>query len=302
MASQSNQMENHKVDKASCRRPTTRKAIKFFGTAISFDEQLTMRSNSIKHSAAKFIRTQSFGVLSPKKSLYKRITKAKHHTNCEEYKDDTATTSQLFPSSISSLPSSSTIASNSKYSARDKNYNFDGVECNAPLMVLKESTISPTTAPGLIKPLSKSILDMVYEMDDSDSTNDADENNDRNVVHEYSEKNNDNGDKWQNTAGDYENEIGKIVNCQRKLCKYDESTQVFCDQMNLMRATTMRSNRILCRYRQQHKIRSRSASCDAFDGNRAVDNDACSNVKRYLFHFLPSSFHFINFFLLRLYI
>lgn len=47
------------------RRPMTTKEIKFFGTAISFDEQMGKKSIG-KPKSPKFLRTQSSGVLSPK--------------------------------------------------------------------------------------------------------------------------------------------------------------------------------------------------------------------------------------------
>lgn len=47
------------------RRPMTTKEIKFFGTAISFDEQMQKKSIK-KPNSPKFLRTQSSSVLSPK--------------------------------------------------------------------------------------------------------------------------------------------------------------------------------------------------------------------------------------------
>lgn len=46
------------------RRPMTRKEIKFFGTAVSFDEE--MATKTAAKNSPKFMRTQSFGMLSPK--------------------------------------------------------------------------------------------------------------------------------------------------------------------------------------------------------------------------------------------
>lgn len=60
-------MANRKTTPIHCdRRPMTRKEIKFFGTALSFDEEMAMVSSNKGNASPKFLRTQSFGMLSPK--------------------------------------------------------------------------------------------------------------------------------------------------------------------------------------------------------------------------------------------
>lgn len=61
-------MAANKADNIYCdRRPMTRKEIKFFGTAISFDEEMAaaMAAKGIT-TTPKFFRTQSSSMLSPK--------------------------------------------------------------------------------------------------------------------------------------------------------------------------------------------------------------------------------------------
>lgn len=61
-------MANNKPDNVyGERRPMTRKEMKFFGTAVSFDEEMANGMQSSKGvPSPKFFRTQSFGMLSPK--------------------------------------------------------------------------------------------------------------------------------------------------------------------------------------------------------------------------------------------
>lgn len=59
-------MSNQNQHISGGRRPTTRKEIKFFGTALSLDEEMTIRSTIKCNASPKFMRTQSFGMLSPK--------------------------------------------------------------------------------------------------------------------------------------------------------------------------------------------------------------------------------------------
>lgn len=66
MDTNDNRVENFYTE----RRPMTTKEIKFFGTAISFDEQMAMKATAPRCSP-KFLRTQSFGVLSPKSNRRK---------------------------------------------------------------------------------------------------------------------------------------------------------------------------------------------------------------------------------------
>lgn len=60
-------MADDKTDNVYCdRRPMTRKEIKFFGTAVSFDEEMASSMTARNIASPKFLRTQSFGMLSPK--------------------------------------------------------------------------------------------------------------------------------------------------------------------------------------------------------------------------------------------
>lgn len=83
------------------RHPATIKEIKFFGTANSFDEHSTPTTID-KCSSPKFLRTQSFGILSPKSQI-KFFGNAKNrNSNTKDYNAVSDSNERLYSRSVSS--------------------------------------------------------------------------------------------------------------------------------------------------------------------------------------------------------
>lgn len=107
------------ANKTCERRPMTKKEIKFFGTAVSFDERSTKQNNSIKCASPKFFRTQSFAVLSPRMSRNKRFVGSKSR----DYDGD-------------DIDGNGPSAAGPVSIQRDRNFNYHALDC-----VTKTTTI-----------------------------------------------------------------------------------------------------------------------------------------------------------------
>lgn len=128
----------------------TKKEIKFFGTAVSFDEPSTKQNNSIKCASPKFFRTQSFAVLSPRMSRNKRFVGSK---NRDDDGDD--------------------IDGNGRSGdgPRDRNFNYNAVDCvtNVITMPDKMCTIRGCSSVSTLLNATTTKLDMVQEDGDGDT-------------------------------------------------------------------------------------------------------------------------------------
>lgn len=154
----SNKMASDNPANRSCdRRPMTRKEIKFFGTAISFDEPSTKQNNSIKCASPKFFRTQSFGVLTPRMSRNKRFLSSRSCSSGYNRDDDTT-------------DDNGAASAGGSIVQRDNNFNYNTLDCvTKTIITLPDKLCNSNVGTAL----STSKLDMV----DEDSENPSAGNN-----------------------------------------------------------------------------------------------------------------------------
>lgn len=145
--------DNAMANKSCERRPMTKKEIKFFGTAISFDEPSTKQNNSIKCAAPKFFRTQSFGVLSPRMSRNKRFVGSNHRDDVDDI-DGNET------GGVAGIQ-------------RDTNFNYNTIDSITKTIIMPDKlcNIRGAISAGTLHNATSSKLDMVQE--DSDSAGDG---------------------------------------------------------------------------------------------------------------------------------
>lgn len=149
------------ANKTCERRPMTKKEIKFFGTAISFDEPSTKQNNSIKCAAPKFFRTQSFGVLSPRMSRNKRFVAHIRH-------DDDVVVVAVDDIDGNGPGGAGPLTT----FQRDTNFNYNTLDCVTKTITITDKLCNirgARSASALLNTGSR--LDMVQE--DSDSTGDG---------------------------------------------------------------------------------------------------------------------------------
>lgn len=126
----------------------TKKEIKFFGTAISFDEPSTKQNNSIKCAAPKFFRTQSFAVLSPRMSRNKRLVGSNNRDDGDGVDIDGNGPSGAGPLGIQ----------------RDRNFNYNALDCVTKTITMPDKLCSVHGASSVGTLLNASTkLDMVQE-------------------------------------------------------------------------------------------------------------------------------------------